>query len=295
MSRYDGLIIPRSYNEYINKTDAVTLQQALQLSGVLSAIVAAGDNKAVKSSAVYEALTNYINKTDAATLQQALQLPGVLSEAVDAGDNKAVTSDAVNKALNNLTELNQLYDVSHRPSSANIIPKNDKMSYMLATSVMTENKPIADGYIINLNWDDGFESTQLYLPGSPGNGRIGIRIRGSEGVWTDWEYYTKDSDVFTNYEDFTLIKKNITPNSTESGDFTATKNAIINMSNAGSIVSASEIAWGRVMVGEKVISSYNTTDTGSGTTLFIKAGTTIHYDLHNNDYIQVSISYKYFE
>ena len=60
MSRYDGLIIPRSYNEYINKTDAATLQQALQLPGVLSTIVAAGDNKAVKSSAVYEALTNLV-------------------------------------------------------------------------------------------------------------------------------------------------------------------------------------------------------------------------------------------
>ena len=59
MSRYDGLIIPRSYSEYINKTDAATLQQALHLSGVLSAIVAAGDNKAVKSSAVYEALAEY--------------------------------------------------------------------------------------------------------------------------------------------------------------------------------------------------------------------------------------------
>ena len=52
MSRYDGLIIPRSYSEYINKTDAATLQQALQLPGVLSEAVAAGDNKAVKSSAV---------------------------------------------------------------------------------------------------------------------------------------------------------------------------------------------------------------------------------------------------
>ena len=56
MSRYDGLIIPRSYSEYINKTDAATLQQALQLSGVLSGAVAAGDNKAVKSSAVNNAL-----------------------------------------------------------------------------------------------------------------------------------------------------------------------------------------------------------------------------------------------
>ena len=99
MSRYDGLIIPRSYSEYINKTDAATLQQALQLSGVLSGTVAAGDNKAVTSNAVNCALAEYINKTDAATLQQALQLSGVLSEAVAAGDNKAVTSNAVNCAL----------------------------------------------------------------------------------------------------------------------------------------------------------------------------------------------------
>ena len=62
MSRYDGLIIPRSYSEYINKTDAATLQQALQLSGVLSGAVAAGDNKAVKSSAVNAALGYYYNK-----------------------------------------------------------------------------------------------------------------------------------------------------------------------------------------------------------------------------------------
>lgn len=66
MSRYDGLIIPRSYSEYINKTDAATLQQALQLSGVLSGAVAAGDNKAVTSNAVYEAITNYATKSDLA-------------------------------------------------------------------------------------------------------------------------------------------------------------------------------------------------------------------------------------
>ena len=60
MSRYDGLIIPRSYSEYINKTDAATLQQALQLSGVLSGAVAAGDNKAVTSNAVNKALADLI-------------------------------------------------------------------------------------------------------------------------------------------------------------------------------------------------------------------------------------------
>ena len=67
MSRYDGLIIPRSYSEYINKTDAATLQEALQLPGVLSEAVADGDNKAVKSSAVNKALSdltfyNYLSK-----------------------------------------------------------------------------------------------------------------------------------------------------------------------------------------------------------------------------------------
>lgn len=56
MSRYDGLIIPRSYSEYINKTDAATLQQALQLPGVLSGAVAAGDQKPVTSDAVNNAL-----------------------------------------------------------------------------------------------------------------------------------------------------------------------------------------------------------------------------------------------
>lgn len=64
MSRYDGLIIPRSYSEYINKTDAATLQQALQLSGVLSGAVAAGDNKAVTSNAVNNALADYDTSTE---------------------------------------------------------------------------------------------------------------------------------------------------------------------------------------------------------------------------------------
>ena len=64
MSRYDGLIIPRSYSEYINKTDAATLSQALQLNSVLAQEVAAGNMSAVKSNAVYEALAEYTKKTE---------------------------------------------------------------------------------------------------------------------------------------------------------------------------------------------------------------------------------------
>ena len=91
MSRYDGLIIPRSYSEYINKTDAATLQQALQLSGVLSGAVDAGDNKAVKSSAVATALakqSSFIGgfRLDIVnnTASQKIILLGVM-EAVDSG------------------------------------------------------------------------------------------------------------------------------------------------------------------------------------------------------------------
>ena len=61
MSRYDGLIIPRSYSEYINKTDAATSSQALQLNSVLAQEVAAGNMSAVTSNAVNNALSNYIN------------------------------------------------------------------------------------------------------------------------------------------------------------------------------------------------------------------------------------------
>jgi len=56
MSRYDGLIIPRSYSEYINKTDAATLLQALQLSGVMDSAPTANSNHPTKSSGVYTAL-----------------------------------------------------------------------------------------------------------------------------------------------------------------------------------------------------------------------------------------------
>ena len=253
MSRYDGLIIPRSYSEYLNKTDSATLSQMLQ------------------------------------------HLTGLWSHAVSAGDQKPVTSDAVNVALANLSGLKQLYDSSHRPSSANIIPTSNKLSYMLATSSMTENKPITDGYIINLNWDNSNILTQLFVPNDSEKGRIGTRTINDKGVWSDWEYYIKGSDVFYDYNNFTLIKENTTPNFTESGNFTATKNAIINISNLGKDSPTSEIAWGRVRVGDRVIGGYSTTITGMGTTLFIKAGTTFTYDLYNNDKVKLRISYKYVE
>ena len=95
MSRYDGLIIPRSYSEYINKTDAATLQQALQLSGVMDNAPTAGSNNPVKSGGVKTELEKYINKTDAAALQQALQLSGVMDNAPTAQSTNPAKSGGI--------------------------------------------------------------------------------------------------------------------------------------------------------------------------------------------------------
>lgn len=56
MSRYDGLIIPRSYSEYINKTDAATLSQALRLSGVVQDKPAKKSKSPIESGGVWGAI-----------------------------------------------------------------------------------------------------------------------------------------------------------------------------------------------------------------------------------------------
>ncbi len=56
MSRYDGLIIPRSYSEYINKTDAATLSQALALVSSISG------NKTFLGKTTFNGGLNYDNK-----------------------------------------------------------------------------------------------------------------------------------------------------------------------------------------------------------------------------------------
>lgn len=178
MSRYDGLIIPRSYSEYLNKTDSATLSQMLQhLTGLWSHAVAAGDNKPVTSDAVYGALT------DAATIQQALQVPGVLSETVAAGDNKAVKSDAVNKALSDLTFYSYL---SKR--SASKFDEIQAYSKFYVQMVDLKSKGTfpqnADfGVVLTFAWD-GPCATQIFIEIEV-NRQIYIRYNnnGTPGAW----------------------------------------------------------------------------------------------------------------
>ena len=120
MSRYDGLIIPRSYSEYINKTDAATLQQALQLSGVLSGAVAAGDNKAVKSSAVNAALINNRGVLEnTVTIKHGNNVHTLVTLETNgtyllhaSGNNYGGYLGFVTSGYNNRTKINELYHSS---------------------------------------------------------------------------------------------------------------------------------------------------------------------------------------
>ena len=157
MSRYDGLIIPRSYSEYINKTDAATLLQALQLSGVMDNAPTANSNHPTKSSGVYTALTG-------------------------------------------------------------------------------KQKQIKYGVFLN-------------------------------------------------------IDQNTTVNTTKSGTYTTTKDCLIRISNGGTASASSTIAWARILISGQVVASYTTTTYGSGQVIAVPAGVQISYDLHNNDAVQMQITY----
>lgn len=157
MSRYDGLIIPRSYSEYINKTDAATLQQALQLSGVLSEAVAAGDNKAVKSSAVNAALANEKKSNYNTTITDCnnAYAEGSMSRYVL---NGAITS--------NLPDTTSIYIVESISSNSTVSENN--YGYQIATKIGNISKN-GDRYIRYRNsanktwgnWEKIITSTEL--------------------------------------------------------------------------------------------------------------------------------------
>lgn len=66
MAKYDGLIIPRSYNDYVNKSDTIGVLQALQLTGVMDNVPTAQSTKPAKSGGIFAA--NAVIMADSATL-----------------------------------------------------------------------------------------------------------------------------------------------------------------------------------------------------------------------------------
>ena len=66
MAKYNGLIIPRSYNDYVNKSDPISVSQALQLTGVMDNAPTAQSTKPAKSGGIFAA--NAVIMADSATL-----------------------------------------------------------------------------------------------------------------------------------------------------------------------------------------------------------------------------------
>ena len=105
MSRYDGLIIPRSYSEYINKTDAATLSQALALPGVMDATPTESSNKAARSGGIYSAI-DAVKPVDTVALNNM----------------KAATSNAVYSAIKNKQTINPSTNI-------NLPETNDEINF----------------------------------------------------------------------------------------------------------------------------------------------------------------------
>ena len=105
MSRYDGLIIPRSYNEYINKTDPVAMSQALQLNGVMDDAPTADSNKPVKSGGVVTALEQLTSlPTDAVLHYSFDEVPDYPDGTALYKKNNDWTNDDLNSWSGNATK-----------------------------------------------------------------------------------------------------------------------------------------------------------------------------------------------
>ncbi len=90
----EGLIIPRSYNAYINKTDPVGVLNALQLPNVMDSTPTAGSNKPVTSSGIKAAID--ANGQDISELQSDVEtVQGNINdiETALAGKQDALTFD----------------------------------------------------------------------------------------------------------------------------------------------------------------------------------------------------------
>lgn len=147
MSRYDGLIIPRSYSEYINKTDAATLSQALQLGGVLDSAPTENSVKAVKSGGVFDAL---------ADLDTAKQDVLTFDDTPTEDSNNPVKSDGIYDAIKALLPIGLVF-----PFAGSTIPAN----FLECDGSAVSRTTYADLFtVIGTTYGTGDGSTTFNLP-----------------------------------------------------------------------------------------------------------------------------------
>ena len=94
--------------------------------------------------------------------------------------------------------------IDYRISNANIAHtyENNKahMQLLIASSSMTSNKPVADGFITHYSWDNNNKcSAQLYLPqGDQSTKQLQFRTENSGGTWTGWEDIYRAKTLYEN-------------------------------------------------------------------------------------------------
>lgn len=93
----------------------------------------------------------------------------------------ALTGDVTGSA----TGLKSLATSSNRLTTADQDPGNCNLNWFHATSSMTTNKPVSDGMILNLGWDNNAPSwtSQLYI--ANGIYAAGLRFRNAS-TWQPW-------------------------------------------------------------------------------------------------------------
>lgn len=138
-------------------TDAATIQQALQLPGVLSETVAAGDNKPVTSDAVNVALTNLFN-------------------------------NPINLAFNSIIGILRFLDLNGLSEDSvceTIVGSGiyNSINYLGTKSVGAIEIIIGSEYMSNEGYKVG---VQLKLTGTNKNAIPSIRVRKCMGNWDNW-------------------------------------------------------------------------------------------------------------
>ena len=142
MARYDGLIIPRSYSEYINKTDAATLSQALQLNNVMDDTPTEDSVKPIKSGGVYDAL---------ASKQPTLTFDDVPTDASD-----------------NPVKSNGIYDA--------LATKQDTLTFDNTPTAGSDNPVKSGGIKTALNGLIQKQEINIEMPSATNTGAVGNRF-----------------------------------------------------------------------------------------------------------------------
>lgn len=106
--------------------------------------------------------------------------------------------------INSPAVRSKLESTNARISNANIghTYENGRahVQLLLATSTMTSNKPIKDGYILHFSWDnDGQYNAQFFIGNGVGIDSGKVQVRGcTDGTWSSWETLDRMKVLYDN-------------------------------------------------------------------------------------------------